>query len=413
MTIRRAAFETLRQIIEDDAFANLALKQRASSVSHEDIPMLHALVYTALEHRSYIEYILSCYCKRPKAAVRIILLLSASELLFMNTPDHVAINEAVNLTKELGKSGTAGFVNAVLRRIQSERDSLPSLPSDPFTRLCILYGYPAFIIREWINEYGSENAERLLSFPPTGLQIRAQFPYTVQLLKDDLIVPYTVGKHDPNCLYVQNGFDTVISDLFQCGKITVQNEGSMMICRTLGDLSGKRILDACAAPGGKTAYICSLAQNRVDITAWEKLPHRKKLMEQTFARLHVTAHTECRDASVPYPEESGRFDIVLLDVPCSGFGLLGDKPDLRYRRSDADIQSLVKEQRAILSACAKYVKHGGLLVYSTCTISKRENQEQIAHFCSHCADYDLQSEKQYLPFQDGIDGFYCAVMKRR
>ena len=187
----------------------------------------------------------------------------------------------------------------------------------------------------------------------------------------------------------------------------------MMICRAVPDPKGKRILDACAAPGGKTAYLASLTENEAYLTAWELHPHRKELLDNTLKRLNVTAKTECRDASIYDPAYRDVFDRVLLDVPCSGFGLLADKPDLRYSRTEQDILSLVLLQKKILETCSGYVKPGGYLVYATCTISKRENRGQVDAFLSDHTGFELIYDRQLLPFTDRTDGFYYAVLKRK
>lgn len=412
MKVRRAAFETLGAVLDDGAYANLALKEAAARVPTGEVSFLYALVYTALENRSYVEYLLSHYCKRQKRVIRTVLLLSASELLFLHTPAHAAINEAVALAKELGKGASAGLVNAVLRRLNEERDALPSLPTDPILRLTVRYGYPEWVAREWAEAYGIENAERLMQTRPSKTQVRAQYPVSTDALQSALPVPATRGTLDPNCLYLEKGFSVEDSELYRSGALAVQNEGAMRICRALGDVQKKKVLDACAAPGGKTAYLASLTENDVDLFAWELHPHRKELLDATLARLHVRAETACRDASVRYADCENAFDAVLLDVPCSGLGLLGDKPDLRYRKTEADRDAIVEVQKAILHACCGYVKPGGILVYATCTISREENERQVEAFLRARPDYTLVLERQYLPYRDGIDGFYHATMRR-
>ncbi len=412
MNVRRAAWETLFSVTEDGAYANLALKEAAKTVSENDIPKLYSLVYTALEQRSYTEYILSHYCKRQKKAIRNVLLLGASELLFSKTPAHAVIYETVALAKAIGKRDGAGLVNAVLRRVDRERDALPSLPADPLERLVIRYGYPYWVVSEWVDAYGVENAEKLLQTPPSAMQVRAQYPLTTESLKTMLPCQAISGRIDPNCLHLSQGFDIEKSDLYRDGSLAVQNEGAMMIVRALGDVRGKTVLDACAAPGGKSAYLYSLFEGNVNITAWELHPHRRELMNHSFSRLRVQAHTECRDASRFDAAYRDLFDAVLLDVPCSGLGLLADKPDLRYRITQDSINGIVDTQKAILEACSQYVKPGGKLVYATCTISKRENEQQVGAFLEKHKAFTLLSEKQYLPFRDGIDGFYHATMKR-
>ena len=411
MTVRRVTYETLLSIIEGGAYANLALKEAAGKVPEAGVGTLYAWVYTALEHRSYVEYILSHFCKRQKKAVRILLLLGTTELLYLNTPAHAAIFETVSLCKSIGKADSAALVNAVLRRVDRGRDSLPPLPSDPIEQLSIRYGYPKWIAEEWIASHGIGFAERMMQSRPTRMQVRAQFPTS----KEELLraFPGSVsGKLDPNCLYLPSGIDLEQNPLWCNGKMTAQNEGAMLICRSLGDVRKKRVLDVCAAPGGKTAYLASLFENDISLTAWELHPHRKELMDATFLRLHVDAVTECRDGTVLYEDAEESFDAVLLDVPCTGLGLLSDKPDVRYRKTEADRDAIVSVQSKLLSVCSRYVKPGGTLVYATCTISRKENELQVAGFLKQHPDYSLVSERQYLPETDGIDGFYHATMRR-
>ena len=411
MTVRRAAYETLFAVTTDGAYANLALKDAAKNVDMAEVKTLYALVYTVLEHRAYLEYILSHFCKRQKKAIRTVLLLGAAELLYLRTPAHAAINEAVRLTKAVGKADSAGLVNAVLRRIDRERDALPPLPTDPIERMCVQYGYPAWAAKDWTEAYGTERAERLMQTRPTKMQVRAQYPATAE----DLLRVFPdakCGTLDPNCLYLGEGLDLTGDERFLNGMMTVQNEGAMLICHSLGNVKGKRVLDACAAPGGKTAYLWSLCEGDVDLAAWELHPHRKALLDATLKRLHVSATTDCRDASLPYEDSIEAFDAVLLDVPCTGLGLLADKPDVRFSKTEADRDAIAAAQRAILETCSQYVKRGGTLVYATCTISRTENERQVRAFLDKHTDFTLLGERQYLPDSDGIDGFYHATMRR-
>ena len=212
----------------------------------------------------------------------------------------------------------------------------------------------------------------------------------------------------PNGLRLSEPFDLMNSELFQTGKLAVQNEGAMLICRALGDVRHKRVLDACAAPGGKTAYLYALSEGTADLTAWELHPHRKALLDATLKRLNVPAETACTDATVLQPERIGAFDAVLLDVPCSGFGLLSDKPDVRLNKTEDAVEALTRTQTRLLDVCSQYVKPGGVLVYATCTISKRENGARVRAFLSAHPAFRLDEERQLLPTRDGTDGFYFA-----
>ena len=412
LNVRRAALETLVRILEDGAYANLALKEAASSVGPKDVPYLYALVNETIARASYLDYIFAHFCKRQKRAVRNLLRMAGTELLFLDTPAHAAINEAVKLCRSIGKKDSCSLVNAVLRRLDRERDALPPLPEKPVERFSILYGVPAFLVAEWIEAYGETETEAILSHPPLGTVVRAQYPCTTDELRAALPVASVPCSHDPNGLRLSEGFDLAHDPLFIDGKLAVQGEGAMLICRALGDVHGKTVLDACAAPGGKSAYLASLSENTAKITAWELHPHRKELTDLTFARLGVSAVTDCRDAAVLDPAFEDTFDAVLLDVPCSGFGLLSEKPDVRLHKDENAVTALTETQDAILSACCRYVRPGGALVYATCTISRRENEARVRAFLAAHTDYTLEAERQLLPTRDGTDGFYYARMRR-
>ncbi|MBR3037728.1 MAG: 16S rRNA (cytosine(967)-C(5))-methyltransferase RsmB [Clostridia bacterium] len=410
LSVRRAALETLVSIFEDGAYANLALKDAARTVAPSDVPYLYALVNETIVRGAYLDYVLSHFCKRQKRTVRNLLRMAGTELLFLNTPSHAVVNESVSLCREVGKAPSAGLVNAVLRRLDRERDALPPLPDDPEERLSIAYGVPRFLVREWLASYGEAETEALLMRKPVGTEVRAQYPFTTEELLEALPVGAERRPLDPNCVRLRESFDLEHSDLFLSGRLAVQNEGAMLICRALGDVREKKILDACAAPGGKTAYLASLSENTAELTAWELHPHRKALLDATLNRLHVRANTACIDATEPQEAYCGAFDAVLLDVPCSGFGLLADKPDVRLNKSERTIAELTGIQDRILDVCSRCVKRNGVLVYATCTISKRENGERVRAFLSAHPAFRLVSERQLLPTRDGTNGFYYAVL---
>lgn len=423
MNLRKIALQAFADIVDHDAYANLRLKQLPDSLSERDTSWITALVYTSLDHLLTIDYYLAAFVSQPtKPVIRNVLRLGTCELLFFGTPSHAAISEYVQLTRQLGKGALSGFVNAVLRKVDRERDQLPTLPSDPIARLSIRFSYPEWLIQEWVLQYGLDWTERLLSSPPAPMEIRAQFPCTTeQLLSLIPAAGVSRGKLDANCLLLKEGMDVAALPAFQQGLLTVQSQSAMLVCRALGDCRGKQVLDVCAAPGGKSAYLASLCENDIDLTCFELYEHRKQLIDRTFARLHVSAKVLCRDACVPEMDLSNHFDAVLIDAPCSGLGLLHDKPDIRYRKSDADIDALAQVQKELLHVNAAYVRPGGYLLYATCTISRRENEDQTANFLAAHPDFSLDplpiplsnaGMLQLLPHVHGCDGFFMARFKK-
>ena len=406
---RREALLALTDIMEEGAYSNLRLQ--TLDCAREERPFAAALVYTALEHVTWADYMLSHYVKRQKRLVRNLLRLGVCELFFMDTAPYAAVNEWVQLCRDMGKAPSASLVNGVLRRMLREKDALPPLPENPADRLSIAYGMPLFIVREWIGRFGLEKTEAMLRPQPAVLEVRSQYPYTM----DDLRTAFPQGKQgciSPNCLLLPPGTLTPSSPLFLEGKAVFQGEGAMAICEYMGDMTGKKVLDGCAAPGGKSGYLWSLCRGDIDLTCWELHPHRKTLMEETFRRLGVQARCEEQDAAQVRPGCLNAFDGVLLDVPCSGLGLRLTKPDIGLNRTQQSVQELMEIQKAILAACCQYVKPGGVLLYSTCTLSYGENEGQVKEFLRTHPAFTLEAERQLLPPEEGLGGFYMARMRR-
>lgn len=422
MNARLLCLQALTDITDRGAYANLRLKSLPDALDERERRWIVALTYTTLDHLLTVDYYLSHYVKGSvKPVIRGILRIGVSELLYFGTPAHAAISEAVSLTRAVHKPALSGFVNAVLRSIDRERESLPPLPEEPVSRLSVQYSYPDWLVREWCDSYGAEFTERMLSPAFQKMQVRAQYPETTEALIAELAVPVSRGKLDDRCLIPERGLDVAATPAFVEGRMTVQSESAMLVCRALGDCRGKRVLDACAAPGGKSAYIASLCENNVQLTCMELHEHRKALLDSTLTRLHVRAETLLRDATEPVPAFIDAFDAVLLDAPCSGLGLTLDKPDVRYGKHDADIAALAALQQTLLCQCASYVRPNGVLVYATCTISRRENEENIARFLETRADFALDplplplantGMLQLFPHVHGTDGFFIARLLR-
>jgi 16S rRNA (cytosine967-C5)-methyltransferase len=422
LNARRYALDALCDVTDHGAYANLRVKQLFHDLPEREANYAAALVYTVLDHLLTVDYYLSYYVKgRQKPIIRGILRMGVCELLYLSTPPHAAVSECVQLTKDVGKGALSGFVNAVLRKVDRERDSLPPFPKEPLQRLSVQYSYPEWIVLEWLRTFGEAQTEALLSRKAAPIEVRAQYPFTRDELQKALPVKSRVNRLDENSLALASGFDIASSPLFADGKFTVMGQSAMLACRALGDVKGKRVLDTCAAPGGKSAYIASLCENDVSLTCLELHAHRKELLDKTLARLRVKADTREFDATVIDTAYESAFDAVLIDAPCSGLGLLGDKPDIRYSKSDADVDALVSIQKNILDACRRYVKPGGVLVYATCTISARENEQQVTAFLSEHPDFSLERMPlpltndgmlQLLPQVHDTDGFFIARMRR-
>lgn len=432
MSVRRIALEALLDITERGAYANLRLKE-ARRVAPESARWITAAVYETLDHLIYIDFLLAAFAKgSKKPVIRGILRLGAAQMLYMQVPPRAVCNESVNLCREMGKGALTGYVNGVLRALARaiEGNALPPIPAEPSAlRMSIQYSWPLWLVERWMREYGEEETARLLASPPAStLTIRPQPPFTAAELEEELRkrkIPYTRGRWAEDCFHLNAGLDLEREPLFSEGRIAVQSESAMLACRACGIGPDKTILDACAAPGGKTAYLAALAGGMANITAWELHPHRKELLDATLSRLGVQAETMVQDASVPVPELMERFDVVLIDAPCSGLGV--SNPDARYQKTAEDIAAICETQSKILDACAGYVKPGGALVYATCTIGKEENEDQIAAFFARHPEFKPDSLAPYLPeglpglergmvqllpHREKTEGFFIARLKR-
>ena len=421
MNPRRAAAEALMQI-EKGAYSNLALKEVLPALKDaKDRAFCTALVYTTLENRYFLDEVLRRYAKGgTKPAARAVLYLGLCQLLVMGEPDHAAVDQSVKLIKELGKPALAGFVNGVLRSAAREKAQLkPPMGNDPES-LSIRYSTPRWIVERFCRRFGAEVAEGILAYRPKELCLRA-LPGTELAGRR--------GRFCSDVFYVSAaGEDVAKSPLFLEGKIAVQSEASALVAKMADVGPGMKVLDACAAPGGKTAAM-GAAMAGTPVTAWDVHPHRVALIEATCKRMGVAVAARVQDAREFCPELAGAFDRVLVDAPCSGLGVSG-KPDIRQNKKESDVEELQKTQKQILSACCRYVKPGGVLVYSTCTISKEENEDVADWFLKEHPEFcpgeilrflpeDFDKARaaggrvQLLPPIDGIDGFFIARMARR
>lgn len=429
---RRAALDALLDITERGAYANLRLKEALAGLSERDGRWVSAAVYTTLDHLLYLDFLIGHFAKgRLQPPIRGVLRLGLAQALFMDVPESAACNESVALCKQMGKAGLAGYVNGVMRAVCRQRDSLPPLPEEPIQRLSIQYSWPQWLVQTYVDQYGVAFTEELLRAEAPGMTIRAQRPFSTLELEDSLRdrgLAFEKGSLEPGALRLGKGLDVAHDPLFLEGKATVQSESAMLVCRLLTPKPGMRILDACAAPGGKTAYLSHLMEGQGHIDAWELHPHRLELMERTLERLHVeNASILLKDAAVFDPAFAEVYDAVLIDAPCSGLGVWG-KPDVRYAKSEAAIEGLAALQKDILAACAAYVRPGGALVYATCTISNRENEGQIQAFLAEHGEFQpgntqalppaLQERAkegmaQLFPHLDHTEGFFMARLEKR
>ncbi len=433
---RQKAFEILLKIHNSKAYSNLTLDTylQKDNIELRDKAFISALVYGVCERQLTLDFNLSKYLKQPikklKPEVLTTLRLGAYQLLFMDKiPPSAAINESVNLTKFNKSSFASGLVNAVLRNVSRNGLVLPEEKDDSY--LSIKYSCPKWLVDMWINAYGMENTEKILSLSlgevPVYLRVN-----TLKTTSDELISKLAEeGVFAEKCECVNNALvlkkqgSIEVLKAFKDGLFHVQDLSSQLCCSALGAQEGETVLDVCSAPGGKAFTICEYMNSKGKFTACDIYPSRVKLIEDGAKRLSIDSiATAVSDASL-FNDKLGLYDNVLCDVPCSGLGIIRRKPEIKYKSQD-DIDKLHNLQYLILCITARYVKKGGKLVYSTCSLNPNENTSVVREFLKKNNDFVLceipNSEKfgivddkmlTVMPYMNDSDGFFIALMERK
>lgn len=438
---REAALKIFQAVRRQGAYANVALPRelRQGSFSDMDRRFVTELVYGAVKAGETLDWIIKRYLNRPwkKAApaVQDILRLGAYQLRYMDrVPASAACNESVELAKKFAGRGAAGFVNGVLRAMvrEPEKGEFPSGRGNAAVRLALQEQHPAWLVRRWIKEFGYGEAEELCRFnnrqPPLAVRVN-----TLKTSPSELSLQLAaagVEAHpsrwtDEGFLLEGYGSLDALSAL-QEGYCQVQDESSMLVAHAVEPRPGELVLDVCSAPGGKATHMAALMENRGRIIACDIYEHKLQRVRENAARLGIgiidTFLLDAREAGGRYAEEADR---VLVDAPCSGLGVLRRKPDSRWRRTPELLEELPGLQLEILQGAAGAVKPGGLLVYSTCTIAREENQDVVNSFLRGNDSFVLEHAGERLPVprneemvqlypqRDGTDGFFIACMKRR
>jgi len=432
---REAALEALERCRKDGAWsANTidgAIKKHA--LDRRDAALASRLVLGVLQNNHYCDYYIDLFRRggreklQPK--LRDILRLGAYQLLFLDRiPAHSAVSESVELCRAAGCDRASGLVNAVLRRIAENRQELPPLPEQGSAAgLSLRYSHPQWLVERLLDEHEPAFVEAFLAAnnetPPLTIRVNTlridADSYRRALLRSSL----DFKEREPGCFELPGGAVTELPG-YDEGLFYVQDRAAQLAVLAAGPCVGMRILDACAAPGGKSFAAAIAMEDRGDILSCDI--HEKKLnLVRSGARRLGIESIECRaaDARVFQPELAESFDIVLADLPCSGLGVIRRRPEIR-RKSEEDIAALPEIQEAILDTIWRYVKPGGVLLYSTCTVLRAENEDRVEHFLRGHPDFspedfcvgDIASRGGmygFWPQTDGSDGFFAAKMRRR
>lgn len=386
---RRAAAAVVRRVLEQDAYADRALHGEAQGLDVRERALAKRLVFGTVQRRGTLDWIVDRHVdRRLDAPVRAALHLGLYQLLFTDVPAHAAVAESVELAKP---SPGAKLVNAVLRKVQREGVELPA-DTDP-AGAAIRHAHPEWLVRMWWDWLGPEETRALLAADNEPAELALRINPLARGVEVDL-----PGRREDDALVVDGPLDVYAHPLYAAGAITPQSRASQRVARTVDPQPGERILDLCAAPGGKTTHLAALMGDTGEIVAVERHPGRARTLERQCARLHATAvRVHVGDAkTLTAADVGGTFDRILVDPPCSGLGTLRGHPDLRWKASPEGIERARTEQQRIVETARGLLAGGGRLVYSTCTLSPRE--EVVGG-----------TVVRTYPHRDDTDGFYIAV----
>ncbi|MHC1750409.1 MAG: 16S rRNA (cytosine(967)-C(5))-methyltransferase RsmB [Cellulosilyticaceae bacterium] len=439
---REQIVDLLVAVEKEHTYVQLLLKDGLEEIDPKERPFVTEIIYGTIKYQIKIDYIINEFSKiktnKMKPMVRNLLRMSVYQLIHLDkVPDSAVINEAVKIIHRRKMSNLSGFVNGILRNIARNKNAVvyPSKQKDTIRYLSVVYSMPEWIVKMWCKDYGKEVTEEIC----IALNERAKVSVRVNLLKstpefvkqalEDAGIQVEQGHLLKECFYIKNTNAITNIESFNEGYWTVQDESAMLVAHVVDPKPGDKVLDVCSAPGGKTVHMAELMKNEGMVVSTDVHPHKIQLIEQTAKRMGLTCVNPTLQDGTEFKEDwHEMFDKVLLDAPCLGLGILKRKPDIRYNRSEEDVKEIVSLQKKLLSNVVKYVKPNGVLVYSTCSISKTENDDMIKHAKTLGLVLDdimqyipemLKNEVkekgyiQILPQITGTDGFFIARFRKR
>lgn len=429
VSTREIILDILLAVTRDGEYSHLALSGTLNKYQYlekQERAFITKVTEGTLEQMIKIDYIINSFSNirvsKMKPVIRCILRSAVYQICFLDgVPDSAACNEAVNLAGKRGFRNLKGFVNGVLRNIARKKEQIvyPDERKQPQEAVSVQYSLPLWLVEQWETEYGMDKtkamAKALLEEKPTAVRINPN-----QITKEELIkqlksegVDVTESKELPYALFL-SGYD-YLNKLsgFQEGCFYVQDISSMKVAETAEPKEGDVVLDVCGAPGGKSIHIAQMLRGTGQVITRDLTSSKVAKIEENIARCRVeNMRAECADARVPDESLREKADIVIADLPCSGLGVIGRKKDIKYKMTPEKEQELVALQREILSVVPAYVKSGGTLVYSTCTIHKAENEENVQWLLENHRELHLESMQQIFPDETGNDGFFIAKLRK-
>ncbi len=430
INIREIALLSIIEIMEKGKMSHLVLAQvlkKYQYLEKQDRAFLSRLVEGTIERIITLDYILNQFSSVPtekmKPVIRNILRLSLYQILYMDgVPESAACNEAVKLAEKKGFKNLKGFVNGILRTIERRKDSIqyPDEKKESTWYLSVFYSTPEWIVRQWIEQYGIEKARKMLEASyreELGISVRCNIGKRTkeeirQMLEKEGVVVEECSY--PDYALRISGYDYLEGlEAFREGLISVQDINSMMVAEKCGVKKGDFVLDVCAAPGGKSIHIAEKLNSTGHVEARDLSKNKVNFIQENIERSGLkNIEAVVQDALVLTEKDENRADIVIADLPCSGLGVIGKKNDLKYKMTEEAQKELKQLQQKILSVVWRYVKKGGILFYSTCTVNKKENEENTEWFLKEYP-FELEESRIFLQGIDDGDGFYFARFRKK
>lgn len=430
VSTRELVLDILLEVNEKDQYSHLIIRDVLNKYQYlekQERAFLTRLAEGTIEHMLEMDFIINSFSKvkvkKMKPLIRNLLRMSVYQLKYMDSiPDAAVCNEAVKLAKKRGFGQLRGFVNGVLRNIARNINALnyPDEKLEPIAFLEVMYSIPQWIGKQWIESYGYEQAKaicesfleekpitirtNLTKIKPQELKLRLEAEGVCVTPIENLSYAFAIS-----------GFDYLQSlESFMEGLFYVQDVSSMMVAEMANPKTGDFIIDVCAAPGGKSSHLAEKLNGSGMVEARDLTEYKVSLIEENIERHGLTNMKAVQmDATVLDEASVGKADILICDLPCSGLGVMGKKTDIRYKMTQEKQKDLVKLQKEILKTVHTYVKKGGKLIYSTCTIHKGENEAMIAWFLKEFLEFTLISQKQMFPGTQFHDGFFIAALERK
>lgn len=437
---RKIAIDIIDSVFTKNAYSNILLRNELnkSNCEEKDKGLITEIVYGTIKYKYTIDVILNSFLKNgiKKLDTYVLNILRAAiyQIRFLDKiPSFAAVNEAVELTKKKHSIGASKLVNGVLRNYLRNSNKTFYNDKNKIEELCFNYSFDKWLVELFVKQYGIERAENVLKGlnerPTTTVRVNSlKITYDEALNKlDEYGYDVEEGYVCPEAIIINKGKSIEENPLFKEGKITVQDESAMLVAPSTDAKEGFKILDLCSAPGGKTTHIAELINDKGNVIAFDIHKNKLSLVEENFNRLGIKSISVAEmDATVFNEGLQDSSEVVLIDVPCSGLGIIRKKPEIKYSKDLKGIKDIVKIQKKIMSNAAKYVKVGGTLLYSTCTINKEENENNIQWFIKEHPEYTIEplfyGNLPNFIYHEGtvtilpnkyMDGFFITKLKRR